>query len=238
MTVLMSVCLSRRLRVVSYNSSIVTRYCCRFAVLSCARVLGVFLSAAVVTFLEERSPPIRIPHHNKQTHELAQYHGDVWRHLQPRREGISDGDRILEKHVLTHHHPEKDVPSTRVSQFVLLCFTTNVLRRALARDHQKIVCGSVCVRPIYALTLGVSDIIFVVMFFVLKCTCVDVACVETNVSGGATKDPPKNTRAAGLLSFDRERREENRKKDEAAAFERERLEFERERAKVLQGRDG
>lgn len=56
------------------------------------------------------------------------------------------------------------------------------------------------------------------------------------VPGGPAKEPPKNSRAAGLRSVDRERREKDRQKEQAMAFEQERLQFERERAKVLEER--
>lgn len=61
---------------------------------------------------------------------------------------------------------------------------------------------------------------------------------NANTPGGAAQEPPKNSRAAGLLSVDREKRKKNRKKDEAMAFEQERLQFQKERAKVLEERDG
>lgn len=54
---------------------------------------------------------------------------------------------------------------------------------------------------------------------------------------GAVKEPPKNSRAAGLRSDERVKRDKNRKFSEEAAFEQEKLLFERERAKVLETRD-
>ena len=51
------------------------------------------------------------------------------------------------------------------------------------------------------------------------------------------KEPPKNSRAAGLRSDERVKRDENRKSNEEAAFEQQKLLFERERATVLESRD-
>lgn len=54
---------------------------------------------------------------------------------------------------------------------------------------------------------------------------------------GAVKEPPKNSRAAGLRSDERVKRDKNRKSSEDAAFEQEKLLFERERARILEDRD-
>ncbi|CAN0385908.1 unnamed protein product, partial [Laminaria digitata] len=54
---------------------------------------------------------------------------------------------------------------------------------------------------------------------------------------GAVKEPPKNSRAAGLKSDERVKRENSRQFNEEAAFEQQKLLFERERASVLEGRD-
>ena len=54
---------------------------------------------------------------------------------------------------------------------------------------------------------------------------------------GSVKEPPKNSRAAGLRSDERAKREKNRIVNEVAAFEQEKLLFERERARILEDRD-
>lgn len=54
---------------------------------------------------------------------------------------------------------------------------------------------------------------------------------------GAVKEPPKNSRAAGLKSDERVKRDINRKRSEESVFEQEKLLFERERASLLESRD-
>lgn len=51
---------------------------------------------------------------------------------------------------------------------------------------------------------------------------------------GASKDPPRNSRAAGLRSAEREQREKDRKEEEAREFQATKLMFERERAAFKQ----
>lgn len=55
---------------------------------------------------------------------------------------------------------------------------------------------------------------------------------------GVAAEPPKNSRAAGLRSAEREQRDKERKRDSAMTFEDQKLQFERERAEFMEGRKG
>lgn len=56
-------------------------------------------------------------------------------------------------------------------------------------------------------------------------------------AGGIASEAPKNSRAAALKSAEREQRDKERAKKLAMTFEDQRLQFEKERAAFMKGRE-